>query len=44
MTDVLTNGQGERNLKPSRIGYVDYSSGDLNFATGCTPVSEGCAK
>jgi len=29
--------------KPSKIGYCDYSGGDLNFVLGCTPVSAGCA-
>ncbi len=29
-------------MKISAIGWTDYSGGDLNFATGCTPVSEGC--
>ena len=27
----------------STIGWTDYSAGDANFITGCTPVSEGCA-
>ncbi len=27
----------------SAISYVHYSGNDLNFITGCTPVSEGCA-
>jgi len=26
----------------SKIGWTDYSGGDLNFVIGCTPVSEGC--
>lgn len=26
----------------SKIGWCDYSGGDLNFVTGCTPVSAGC--
>ena len=26
----------------SKIGWTDYSGGDLNFVTGCTPVSAGC--
>ena len=30
-------------MKPSAIGWTDYSSGDLNMVTGCTPVSAGCA-
>lgn len=30
-------------MKPSNISWCDYSGGDLNFVTGCTPVSEGCA-
>lgn len=29
-------------MKASAIGWTDYSGGDLNFVTGCTPVSEGC--
>lgn len=29
-------------IKPSAIGWTDYSGGDLNFVSGCTPVSEGC--
>ena len=29
-------------MKPSAIGWTDYSSGDLNMVTGCTPVSAGC--
>jgi protein gp37 len=29
-------------MKPSAIGWTDFSGGDLNFVTGCTPVSEGC--
>ena len=28
----------------STISWTDYSGGDANFATGCTPVSEGCAR
>jgi len=27
----------------STIGWTDYSGGDLNFVTGCTPISAGCA-
>lgn len=27
----------------SRISWTDYSGGDANFVTGCTPVSAGCA-
>lgn len=27
----------------SPIPWTDYSAGDLNFVTGCTPISEGCA-
>ncbi|MDD5059433.1 MAG: DUF5131 family protein [Sideroxydans sp.] len=27
----------------SAIGWTDYSGGDANFVTGCTPVSAGCA-
>ena len=30
-------------MKTSAIGWTDVSGGDLNFVTGCTPVSEGCA-
>lgn len=30
-------------MKTSPIGWCDYSGGDLNFVTGCTPISEGCA-
>jgi len=30
-------------MKRSTISWCDYSGGDLNFVTGCTPVSEGCA-
>jgi len=30
-------------MKRSKISYCDYSGGDLNFVTGCTPVSAGCA-
>jgi protein gp37 len=26
----------------SKIGWTDYSGGDANFVTGCTPISEGC--
>lgn len=29
-------------MKASKIGWTDFSGGDLNFVTGCTPVSEGC--
>jgi len=29
-------------MKPSKIGWTDFSGGDLNFVTGCTPVSDGC--
>lgn len=29
-------------MKRSAIGWTDYSGGDLNFVTGCTPVSAGC--
>lgn len=29
-------------MKLSSIGWTDYSSGDANFVTGCTPVSESC--
>lgn len=30
-------------MKRSAIGWTDFSGGDLNFVTGCTPVSESCA-
>jgi len=30
-------------MKVSKIRWTDYSGGVLNFASGCTPVSEGCA-
>ena len=26
----------------SAIAWTDYSGGDANFVTGCTPASEGC--
>jgi len=26
----------------SKIGWTDYSGGDANVVTGCTPVSDGC--
>jgi len=29
-------------MKTSAIGWTDFSGGDLNFVTGCTPISEGC--
>ena len=29
-------------MKTSKIGWTDYSGGDLNFVIGCTPVSEAC--
>lgn len=29
-------------MNPSKISWTDYSSGDLNFISGCTPVSESC--
>lgn len=29
-------------MKCSAIPWTDYSAGDLNFVTGCTPISEGC--
>ncbi|MHB9031907.1 MAG: DUF5131 family protein [Anaerolineae bacterium] len=29
-------------MQPSAIGWCDYSGGNLNFVTGCTPVSAGC--
>lgn len=30
-------------MKRSKIGWTDFSGGDLNFCHGCTPVSRGCA-
>jgi protein gp37 len=30
-------------MKRSAIPWTDFSAGDLNFVTGCTPISEGCA-
>ena len=30
-------------MKPSAISWCDFSGGDLNVVTGCTPVSAGCA-
>lgn len=30
-------------MNTSAIGWTDYSGGNLNFVTGCSPVSEGCA-
>ncbi len=29
--------------KRSKIGFCDYSAGDLNYVIGCTPASVGCA-
>ena len=29
-------------MKVSAVSWTDYSSGDLNFVSGCTPVSESC--
>ena len=29
-------------MKPSGISWTDYSGGNLNFVTGCTPTSAGC--
>ncbi len=29
-------------MKVSKIGWTDYSGGNLNFISGCTPVSAGC--
>lgn len=30
-------------MKQSTIGWCDFSGGNLNFVSGCTQVSEGCA-
>lgn len=30
-------------MKRSAIAWCDFSSGDLNFTSGCTPLSRGCA-
>lgn len=30
-------------MERSKIGWTDYSGGNLNFVIGCTPVSTGCA-
>ncbi|MHB9033142.1 MAG: DUF5131 family protein [Anaerolineae bacterium] len=30
-------------MKLSAISWCDFSGGDLNFVTGCTPASAGCA-
>jgi len=30
-------------VKTSAIGWTDFSSGDLNFVTGCTKAGPGCA-
>lgn len=30
-------------MKQSAIGWTNYSGGNLNVVTGCTPVSAGCA-
>ena len=29
-------------MKQSGISWTDYSGGNLNFVTGCTPISAGC--
>lgn len=29
-------------MKPSAIGWADFSGGNLNFVSSCTKVSEGC--
>jgi protein gp37 len=29
-------------MKQSAIGWADFSGGNLNFVSGCTPVSESC--
>lgn len=29
-------------INRSKIGWTDYSGGDLNFVIGCTPISAGC--
>ena len=29
-------------MRVSRVSWTDFSSGDLNFVTGCTPISAGC--
>lgn len=39
---VSIGGVRGMSISRSKIGYCDYSSGDANFITGCTPVSEGC--
>lgn len=31
-------------MKRSAIPWTDWSAGDLNFVTGCTPISEGCSR
>lgn len=30
-------------MKPSEIGWTDFSGGFFNFCTGCTQISPGCA-
>jgi len=35
---------GIMSLKPSAIGWTDFSAGDANFITGCTAISEGCSR
>ena len=29
-------------MKPSKISWTDFSGGNLNFISGCTPISVGC--
>ena len=36
------DGLGAVEMRTSSISWTDYSSNDLNFITGCTPVSAGC--
>ena len=42
MGEVSRREKG-RGVKRSRIGWTDFSGGNLNFVIGCTPVSTGCA-